>query len=100
MKEHKYRMYSENKENYNKNLSRQRRLIFCSRVAKPVRTTSTLEFTNGYMYTSEFFNRNQYGFIPQTNTIYAVMASNEFVQEGFSKRGNYSKSKLGFGRSV
>jgi hypothetical protein len=40
---------------------------------------------NHHMYTTEFLNRNQYGFIPQTNTTDAVMALKEFVQEGFSK---------------
>jgi hypothetical protein len=37
------------------------------------------------MYTTEFLNRNQYGFIPQRNTTDAVMALKEFVREGFSK---------------
>ena len=40
---------------------------------------------NHQMYTTEFFNRNQCGFIPQTNTTDAVMALKEFVEEGFSK---------------
>ena len=40
---------------------------------------------NHHMYTTEFLNRNQYGFIPQTNTTDSVMALKEFVQEGFSK---------------
>jgi hypothetical protein len=37
------------------------------------------------MYTTEFLYRNQYGFIPQTNTTDAVMALKEFVQERYSK---------------
>ena len=37
------------------------------------------------MNTTEFLNRNKYGFIPQTNTTDAVMALKEFVEEGFSK---------------
>ena len=37
------------------------------------------------MYSTEFLNRNKYGFIPQKSTTDAVMALKEFVQEGFSK---------------
>ena len=37
------------------------------------------------MYTTEFLNRNQYGFIPQTNKRNRVMALNLFDQELFSK---------------
>jgi len=40
---------------------------------------------NHYMYLTEFLNKNQYGFIPQTSTIDAIMAFKNFVQEGFSK---------------
>lgn len=41
---------------------------------------------NHHMYSMEFLNRNQYGFIPQKSTTDAVMALKEFVQEGFTKR--------------
>jgi hypothetical protein len=40
---------------------------------------------NHHIYSTEFLNSNQYGFIPQTSTIDAIMAVKEFVQEGFSK---------------
>jgi len=34
---------------------------------------------NNHMYSTEFLNRNQYGFIPQKSTTDAVMALKEFV---------------------
>jgi GTP cyclohydrolase II len=40
---------------------------------------------NHHVYSTEFLNSNQYGFIPQTSTIDAIMAVKEFVQEGFRK---------------
>jgi hypothetical protein len=40
---------------------------------------------NHHIYSTGFLNRNQYGFIPQTSTIDAIMAVKEFVLEGFSK---------------
>jgi hypothetical protein len=40
---------------------------------------------NHHIYTTEFLNSNQYGFIPQTSTIDAMMVVKEFVQEGFRK---------------
>ena len=40
---------------------------------------------NYHIYSTEFLNKNQYGFIPQTSTIDAIMAVKEFVLEGFSK---------------
>jgi len=40
---------------------------------------------NHYMYSTEFVNRNQYGFIPQTCKRDAIMALKHFVQEGISK---------------
>jgi len=40
---------------------------------------------NHQIYTTEFLNRNQYGFIPQTNKRNRVMALNLFDQELFSK---------------
>jgi hypothetical protein len=40
---------------------------------------------NHHIHSTEYLNRNQYEFIPQTNTIDAIMALKEFVQEGFSK---------------
>jgi len=40
---------------------------------------------NHHIHSTEFLKRNQYGFIPQTSTIDAIMAVKEFVQEGFSK---------------
>ena len=39
------------------------------------------------MYSTEFLNKNQYGFIPQTSTTDAIIALKHFVQEGFSKGG-------------
>ena len=40
---------------------------------------------NDHIYSTEFISKNQYGFIPQTSTIDAIMAAKEFVQEVFSK---------------
>ena len=40
---------------------------------------------NHHIYSTEFLNKNQYGFIPQTSTIDAIMAMKEFIQEGFAK---------------
>jgi hypothetical protein len=40
---------------------------------------------NHHIYSTEFLNKNQYGFIPKTSKINAIMAVKEFVQEGFSK---------------
>jgi len=40
---------------------------------------------NHHMNSTEFLKKNQYGFIPQTNTIVAIMAVKTFVQEGFSR---------------
>jgi retron-type reverse transcriptase len=40
---------------------------------------------NHHIYSTEFLNKNQYGYIPQTSTIDAIMAVKEFVQEGFRK---------------
>jgi len=40
---------------------------------------------NHHIHSTEYLKRNQCGFIPQTSTIDAIMALNEFVQEGFSK---------------
>ena len=40
---------------------------------------------NHHMKSTEFLKKNQYGFIPQTSTIYVIMAVKEFVQEGFSR---------------
>ena len=40
---------------------------------------------NHHIHSTEFLKRNQYGFIPQTSTIDAIMAVKKFVQEGFSK---------------
>jgi hypothetical protein len=38
-----------------------------------------------HIYVIEYLKKNQYGFIPQTSTIYAIMTVKEFVQEGFSR---------------
>jgi lipopolysaccharide biosynthesis glycosyltransferase len=40
---------------------------------------------NHHIHSTEYLNRNQYGFIPQTSTIDAIMAVKEFEQEEFSK---------------
>jgi len=40
---------------------------------------------NHHIYKTEFLNRNQYGFIPQTKTTDTGMALKELVQKGFSK---------------
>jgi hypothetical protein len=40
---------------------------------------------NHHIYSTEFLNKYQYGIIPQTSTIDAIMAVKEFVHEGFSK---------------
>jgi hypothetical protein len=40
---------------------------------------------NHHIFSTEFLNKNQHGFVPQTCTIDAIMALKEFVQEGFSK---------------
>ena len=40
---------------------------------------------NHHIHSTEYLKRNQYGFIPQTSTIDAIMAVKEFIQEGFSK---------------
>jgi hypothetical protein len=40
---------------------------------------------NHHIYSTEILNKNQYGFIPETSTIDAIMSVKEFVQEGFSK---------------
>jgi hypothetical protein len=40
---------------------------------------------NHHIYVTEYLKKNQYGFIPQTSTIDAIMAGKEFVQEGFSR---------------
>ena len=40
---------------------------------------------NHHMNSTEFLKKNQYGFIPQTSTIDAIMAVKTFVQEGFSR---------------
>jgi len=40
---------------------------------------------NHHIHLTEFLNKNQYGFKPQTSTIDAIMAVKELVQEGFSK---------------
>ena len=37
------------------------------------------------MNSTEFLKKNQYGFIPQTSTIDAIMAVKKYVQEGFSR---------------
>ena len=39
-----------------------------------------------HIYSTEFLNRNHYGFIPETSTIDAIMVVKEFVQEGIRKR--------------
>ena len=41
---------------------------------------------NHHIHSTEYLNRNQYGFIPQTSITDAIMAVKEFVQEGFSKK--------------
>jgi hypothetical protein len=46
-----------------------------------------------HISSTEFLNKNQYGFIPQTSKIDAIMAVKVFVEEGFSKRGNCSYRK-------
>jgi len=40
---------------------------------------------NNPIYSTEFLNKNQYGVIPQTRRIEAIMALKEIIQEGFSK---------------
>ena len=40
---------------------------------------------NHYMYSTEFLNKNQYGFILQTSTTDGIMALKYFVQKGFSE---------------
>jgi len=40
---------------------------------------------NHHIFSTEFLNINQYGFIPQTSKIEAIIAVKEFVQEGFAK---------------
>jgi len=40
---------------------------------------------NHHIYSTEFLNKNQYGFIPQTSTINMIMAVKEFVQEGVTE---------------
>ena len=53
-------------------------------IGRKILEKALITIINHDMYTTAFFNRNQYGFIPQTNTTDAVMALKEFVQEGFS----------------
>jgi retron-type reverse transcriptase len=38
---------------------------------------------NHHIFTTEFINKNQYGFRPQTSTTDAVMALKDFIEEGF-----------------
>jgi len=45
----------------------------------------TVKQTHHYMYLTEFLNKNQYGFIPQTSKTDANKALKYFVQEGFIK---------------
>jgi hypothetical protein len=40
---------------------------------------------NHHIYSTEFLNRNQYGFNPQTNTIDAIMAVNELFRKDLEK---------------
>jgi hypothetical protein len=40
---------------------------------------------NHHIYVIEYLKKYQYGFIPQTSTIDAIMAVKEFMQEGFSR---------------
>jgi hypothetical protein len=40
---------------------------------------------NHHIHSIEYLKTNQYGFIPQSSTVDAIMAVKEFVQEGFSK---------------
>jgi len=46
--------------------------------------------TNYRVYTNEYINKNQYGFIPQLSTIDAVMAVKEFVVDEFNS-GEFDK---------
>ena len=36
-----------------------------------------------HIFTTEYINKNQYGFRPQTSTIDAVMALKDYIEEGF-----------------
>jgi hypothetical protein len=38
---------------------------------------------NHHVFTTEYINKNQYGFRPQTSTIDAVMALKDYIEEGF-----------------
>jgi hypothetical protein len=38
---------------------------------------------NYHIHTNQYINKNQYGFRPQTSTIDAVMALNDYIEEGF-----------------
>jgi len=44
-----------------------------------------INIINHHIYSTEFLNKNQYGFISQTRTIDANMAVKEFIQEGLAK---------------
>ena len=39
-----------------------------------------------YVNTRNLLNRNQYGFIPQTSTINAIMAAKNFTEESLKKQ--------------
>ena len=41
---------------------------------------------NHHIHSTEYLNRNQYGFIPRTSTIDAIRDVKEFIQEGLSKK--------------
>jgi hypothetical protein len=38
---------------------------------------------NHHVFTTEYINKNQYGFMPQTSTFNAVMALKDYIEEGF-----------------
>ena len=38
---------------------------------------------NHHIHTNEYINKNKYGFRPQTSTIDAIMALEDYIEEGF-----------------
>jgi len=50
------------------------RLISLLNVGVKILERALINRINHYMYSTEFLNKNQYGFIPQTSSTYAIMA--------------------------
>jgi len=46
---------------------------------------SLINRMNLFMYSTEFLNKNQHGFISQTSTTFAIMALKYIAQEGLNK---------------